>query len=236
MKTLLMILMILPLHFFGQCLSNIQDQGNNNATPVTLSYYDISGVLLGTCNCTLAGSSGNLDCPSTCLFNIPGTNFSTVIMDGCVYSSDGSLISALPIELTYFNCETKIDNITIDWTTATETNNQEFQIWRSMDAINWTKVFTKPGAGTSTSPINYWFIDYFPPTGTYYYKLIQKDYNGVEKSSYITSCGYVQGTNVIVSYYNMINQLVDIDNAVTGFYMREYTNGSNIKREMYFKR
>lgn len=236
MKTLLMILMILPLHFFGQCLSNIQDQGNNNATPVTLSYYDASGTLLGTCDCTLAGSSGNLNCPSSCLFNIPGTNFTTVIMDGCVYSNDGSLISALPIELTSFTCSSKSDNITISWTTATETNNQEFQIWRSSDAINFVKILTSPGNGTSISPNSYYFIDYFPPTGTYYYKLIQKDYNGVETTSKLTSCSYIQVTNVIVSYYNMVNQLVDIDNAVTGFYMREYTNGNNIKREMYFKR
>lgn len=154
-----------------------------------------------------------------------------------IWDFDIACTSVLPIELTDFHCETKSDNITIYWTTATETNNQEFQLWRSTDAINWVKIVTKPGAGTSISAHSYWFLDYFPPTNTYYYRLIQKDYNGVETSSDITSCSYVESnaTGVTITYYNMLDQVVNIDNSVKGFYIKEYSNGSNVKREVYYK-
>lgn len=142
----------------------------------------------------------------------------------------------LPVELVDFHCESKPDNITLYWATATETNNQEFQLWRSPDAINWTKIITKPGAGTSSTPNMYWFIDYFPSTGTYYYKLIQKDYNGHEVSSDITSCSFVENAGIKITYYNMLNQVVIIDNASTGFYIKEYSSGINTKREIYYKR
>ena len=161
--------------------------------------------------------------------------------DACNYSVTltnvtGGCIVVLPIELIDFHCETKTDNITLYWVTATETNNQEFQLWRSPDAINWTKIVTKPGAGTSSTPIMYWFLDYFPQANTYYYRLVQKDYNGVETTSNITSCSYVEGVGVTIIYYNMLRQVVNIENATTGFYIKEYSNNLNVRREVYYKK
>lgn len=143
--------------------------------------------------------------------------------------------SFLPIELTDFKCETLSNNIMVSWSTATETNNQEFQLWRSTDAINWIKLVTKPGAGTTSSSNSYWFNDYFPPTGTYYYKLVQRDFDGTETTHDITSCSYVQNAGVAVKYYNMIGQIVNIENAAIGLYVREYTLGGFTRREVYYK-
>jgi len=237
MKKLFTIALLLTNSIMSaQCPDQIQDQGNNNAAVVVLNFYDASGVLLGTCTCNLAGSSGNLNCPSTCAFSIPGTGFNTVTMNGCTYTNGGILITPLPIELVDFHCEIKTDNITLVWVTATETNNQEFQLLRSIDGINWIKVATKAGAGSSNTPIMYSFTDYPSFTNIYYYKLVQKDYDGKETISKITTCSFTLTTTpgVTITYYNMLNQIVNINNASKGFYIKEYTNGSFTRREMYF--
>lgn len=236
-KLLTTLLLLINSILYAQCVDQIQEQGNNNAAVVTLNFYSSSGTLLGSCDCNLAGASGNLNCPTTCPYEVPGSGYGTVMMGDCIYGSDGVLIGILPIELTDFNCETKSDNIIIHWTTATELNNQEFQLWRSTDAINWIKITTKPGAGSSTTPHEYWFLDYFPPSNYYYYKLVQQDYNGVKTTSPITSCKFTQTNNsgTTITYYNILNQAVNINDAVTGFYIKEYTNGTYYRREVYYK-
>lgn len=153
----------------------------------------------------------------------------------CPYFNQAT--SPLPIELTSFTCQSNSDNITINWITATETNNNKFQLMRSTDGIYWKNIVEIKGAGTSSEYHNYSFVDYMPTTNTYYYKLVQIDYNGKSTMSKITSCSYTLTTTagVTIKYYNMIDQLVDINNAVHGFYIKEYTNGDFIKRELFFK-
>jgi len=197
------------------------------------------------------GWTGNFGVPPGSIIPIVTVPTSMTFMFRFNFQSDGSVRSTgykiwdfdvactptpLPIELIDFHCETKSDNIIIYWVTATETNNQEFQLWRSLDGINWIKILTKPGAGTSSTPIMYWFSDYFPPTSTNYYRLVQKDYNGFETTSYITSCDYVENSSILITYYNMLNQIVNVDNMVTGLYIKEYSNGINLHREViYYK-
>lgn len=236
MKKLLTIaLLLINSIMSAQCPDQIQDQGNNNAAVVVLNFYDASGVLLGTCTCNLAGSSGNLNCPSTCAFSIPGTGFNTVTMGDCTYTNGGVLIAPLPIELINFSCSSQTDNITISWITATETNNQEFQLLRSIDGIEWVKIATLIGAGTTTQEQSYEFIDYFPPENVYYYKLIQEDYDGKETPSGIISCSYKEDPGTIVTYYNNLNQVVSIDDATPGLYIKEYSNGIHLRREVFYK-
>ena len=64
------------------------------------------------------------------------------------------------------------------WATATETNNKEFSVERSVDGINWKTIGTLPGAGTSSKTLYYSYIDDNPQPGLSYYKLKQTDYDG----------------------------------------------------------
>lgn len=141
----------------------------------------------------------------------------------------------LPIELTYFKCSTMQDNILIEWETESESNNQEFQLWRSIDGVNWVKIYTRSGAGNSTIPKQYWYNDYLLPTGVYYYKLIQKDYNGTETSSDITSCNFILNSNLTITYYNLIGQEVKLEEVSSGFYIKESRNKDKVKREVIYK-
>lgn len=82
----------------------------------------------------------------------------------------------VPVELLSFNAITSNGKIILEWTTATETNNQGFYIERSADKINWEELGFIQGAGTSTSKNNYRYED--PASGNYYYRLRQIDFDG----------------------------------------------------------
>lgn len=89
-----------------------------------------------------------------------------------------TLEQALPVELTHFAARTKDDMVELDWTTATELNNDFFQIEHSRDGIQFQPVGKVKGEGTTTEIINYNFMHRQPVSGTNYYRLKQVDYDG----------------------------------------------------------
>ncbi|MBC8147485.1 MAG: DNRLRE domain-containing protein [Bacteroidetes bacterium] len=86
--------------------------------------------------------------------------------------------SVLPIELLSFSARQENENVRINWSTASETNNDFFTIERSIDAQNFEILKTFAGAGNSNEIINYSEIDEFPLIGISYYRLKQTDFNG----------------------------------------------------------
>jgi hypothetical protein len=84
----------------------------------------------------------------------------------------------LPIELLSFDAEANGNTVLVNWTTASEINNDYFTIERSADAINYNAIGTVDGAGNSNSSHNYQFIDAQPLQGVSYYRLRQTDFNG----------------------------------------------------------
>ena len=89
------------------------------------------------------------------------------------------LQTPLPIELISFNAK-PIDNrvVQLDWTTASEINNDYFTIEKSKDIIDWKEVKNVDGAGNSTLLISYTAVDENPYHGISYYRLKQTDFDG----------------------------------------------------------
>ncbi len=86
---------------------------------------------------------------------------------------------ASPVELTSFVSTIHENNVTLNWTTATEDNNARFEIERANgSAHEWNMVGTVQGHGNSTQPISYSFVDRGMNAGTYNYRLKQIDFNG----------------------------------------------------------
>ena len=85
---------------------------------------------------------------------------------------------ALPVELTSFITECNSNTVELNWTTASEINNDYFTIERSRDGINFETVGTVNGIGNSSTIINYSWSDDSPIRGTTYYRLKQTDFNG----------------------------------------------------------
>ena len=81
----------------------------------------------------------------------------------------------LPIELLSFRATPDASQVDLDWSTATETNNDYFTIERSTNGVDWSEIVRQPGSGTTTSQVNYHAIDPNPFVGTSYYRLKQTD-------------------------------------------------------------
>ncbi|MDR3669143.1 MAG: T9SS type A sorting domain-containing protein [Ignavibacteriaceae bacterium] len=91
---------------------------------------------------------------------------------------------ALPVELTSFTYKTANSSIKLEWGTATEVNNNHFEIERRDITPYWIKIGEVKGAGTCTTPNQYFFLDnHFTSNGKYYYRLKQVDNNGQPKYS-----------------------------------------------------
>ncbi len=91
----------------------------------------------------------------------------------------------IPVELTSFSALANSDDIELKWTTATETNNQGFQIERALSSTvpEWKNIGYAAGFGTTTEPKSYSFIDSKVSSGTYIYRLKQIDLDGTYKYS-----------------------------------------------------
>ncbi len=86
--------------------------------------------------------------------------------------------STIPVELTSFFANVSGRNIELSWSTATETNNQGFEIERNKDNESFEKISFVPGFGTTTEPKSYSYTDQLVTNGTYYYRLKQIDFDG----------------------------------------------------------
>ena len=87
-------------------------------------------------------------------------------------------LNITPVELTSFTGTVSQDGVLLNWTTATELNNQGFDIERSTSVQTWEKIGYVPGFGTTTESKSYSFLDQNVTTGTYSYRLRQIDFDG----------------------------------------------------------
>lgn len=108
---------------------------------------------------------------------------STVTNSGPLFSSSVSVAygpdqNALPVELASFTASTNGNNVDLNWSTTTETNNSGFDIERSSVNGSWTKIGNVTGNGTTASAQNYTYRDRNVTSGNYNYRLKQIDFNG----------------------------------------------------------
>ncbi len=96
-------------------------------------------------------------------------------------ASINSTTTPLPVELLSFTATPKNETVQLNWSTATEVNNDFFTLLRSADAISFNEIGQVKGSGNSNTIKNYEFIDTNPLNGTSYYKLRQTDFNKKEK-------------------------------------------------------
>ncbi len=71
----------------------------------------------------------------------------------------------------------------LQWTTATETDNDYFSLERSENGSNFTRIALIEGAGTTIITKKYEYLDKEPFAGTSYYRLVQVDFNGTSTKS-----------------------------------------------------
>lgn len=87
--------------------------------------------------------------------------------------------STLPVQLISFEAEAiNAKKVTIKWSTATEENNDYFEILRSVDGSNFEVIATIDGNGNSNAMLYYQIDDNTAENGVNYYQLKQVDFDG----------------------------------------------------------
>ena len=113
---------------------------------------------------------------------ISGVNF-TDIDNGWAVGGDGTILhttngGVVPVELNSFAATANGKEVTLSWSTATELNNQGFEIQRKFGSNDFVTVGSVKGHGTTTAPNNYTYIDKLASAGKYFYRLKQIDFGG----------------------------------------------------------
>ncbi|MEN0048141.1 MAG: T9SS type A sorting domain-containing protein [Bacteroidota bacterium] len=94
--------------------------------------------------------------------------------------------SFFPVELTKFKATSKNDQIQLNWETASELENQGFEIERSREGKKWETLGFVKGAGTTSEVQRYEWMDVKPyPNKLNYYRLKQMDFDGTTEYSAI---------------------------------------------------
>ncbi len=120
----------------------------------------------------------------------------------------------LPIELLSFDVTNAKDKILLNWTTATETNNDFFQVERSLDGLHWNMLDTLDGAGDSKELISYEYADLLPYHGRNYYRLKQVDFDGKFEYSSVKSVVFDYGSTLFPNpTTGIVNVISKDDNA-----------------------
>ncbi|HEU4718503.1 MAG TPA: hypothetical protein VFU15_11740 [Bacteroidia bacterium] len=104
--------------------------------------------------------------------------------------SDNLCATVLPIELLGFNAKQEGSKVTLNWSTATETNNDFFTVERAGSDEDFHPVATVSGNGTTTVQHSYSAEDLSPENGINYYRLRQTDYNGQSTVSDIVTVNF----------------------------------------------
>jgi len=156
------------------------------------------------CNgvCDSGDSPVGPDCDGVCDFGEP---FGSPDCDGICDPGDHPLsvdCSPLPIELSRFIVAQVDDFIQLKWETISETNNERFEIERSIDGDKFTKIGEIKGSGNSIQPLLYTFRDENPVVNISYYRLKQIDFDGQFTFSEIQRSNFKPTNRVIDLYPN----------------------------------
>lgn len=171
-------------------------------------------------------------------------------------------VSMIPVELSSFIASANENSVTLNWSTATETNNSGFSVERKTPLDErWIEVGFVPGFGTTTERKSYSFIDANLSMGLFSYRLKQIDFDGtVEYSNEVfAEIGSPQNfmlmqnypnpfnpstsiefsipvvSNVSVEIYNVIGELVSslVNQSLEAGYHRINFNASNLPSGTY---
>jgi hypothetical protein len=109
-------------------------------------------------------------------FNINQLSYTYFVSDSVLFNN--WINNTLPVKLLEFNIRINEQNVELFWTTASETNNNFFEIEKSNNGLVWQTIDLVNGSGNTNQITIYNYSDYIFSAGTYYYRLKQVDFDG----------------------------------------------------------
>lgn len=113
----------------------------------------------------------------------------------------------MAVEFTQWSATNLEESVLLEWTTASEENNDYFAIERSIDGVTWKVLGNVGGAGTTSATHYYSFEDTKPVSGISYYRLKQVDFNGEYTYSSVKCIN--RPANADKMYKAYVNQDID---------------------------
>ncbi|WP_192823135.1 T9SS type A sorting domain-containing protein [Rufibacter sp. LB8] len=116
----------------------------------------------------------------------------------------------LPVTLKSFTGQAQPNGVLLTWVTASEKDNDFFEVQRSVDGKTFQVIGNVKGSGTTTIEARYSLLDVNQAAGTVYYRLRQVDFDGKDELSKIV---VVKGTQLPVTanaYPNPTTGLVQL--------------------------
>ncbi len=107
----------------------------------------------------------------------------------------------LPVTLISFTASAQRDHVYLQWQTASEINNDYFELQRATDPEQFASIAKITGAGTTTTPNQYDYQDFTAPNGLLYYRLKQTDFDGTTSYSNIVSVQYNGNNRTYLQVY-----------------------------------
>ncbi len=136
-------------------------------------------------------------------FNIP------VAVDVLNIDAGIKPIGPTPVTLLSFTGTLQTNRtVLLNWQTTAEYNNNYFDVERSNDAINFTRIGRVNGNGTTALPHSYSLIDAYPLNGMNYYRLKQVDFDGQFTFSHIVPIQIDNSQSVFAFYNSQTNSII----------------------------
>ena len=126
----------------------------------------------------------------------------------------------LPVELIQFTASVDENRTKVNWTTASEINNDFFMVQRTPDGNLFDDVKKMKGAGNSSNVLNYQCFDEKPLSGKSYYRLKQVDFDGATSYSNLVAVNFdaVKNSLPLVIYPNpqIAGGIINVQYTVNG--------------------
>ncbi|MDA3819204.1 MAG: T9SS type A sorting domain-containing protein [Candidatus Delongbacteria bacterium] len=127
-------------------------------------------------------------------------------------------LDPLPVELIDFDAECENNQVTLSWSTASETNNDYFTVMKSYNGFMFKPIGKVEGQGNSNFMQNYSFLDDGFSKGIVYYQLKQTDFDGTTERSKIIKfdCGTAKENIIIINEDDKF--VINFENALSNSY------------------
>jgi hypothetical protein len=145
--------------------------------------------------------------------NDPGNDHGLAVDDFSV-----TFFSTLPISLTSFTGKAIDQSVLLNWETASESNNEYFEVLKSINGKSFTAIGTVKGSGTTTDAKSYSLVDNNPAAGTNYYQLVQYDFDGKSSKSDVIPVNSAIASSSLTVYAaaSSVNVSINSANATDG--------------------
>ncbi len=185
--------------FYDTDNDNVVDAGETLSAGSTLNNYQASKLKVkfnGMNSTSFSFQYTTID--SACFEDLTPANYTV------------TWITPVPVKLIYIEATASGEKAIINWATASETNNDYFEVLRSRDGKSWGVIGIVDGNGNSQSVLKYSFVDENPESMNYY-RLRQVDFDGKSEFSPIRQLDFNASLLNVLVYPNPGNGQITVN-------------------------